>query len=323
MSILKIKNEQNQWIQLPVLKGPKGDSYILTEEDKQEIAELVQPSVKDVQINHNSVTTDGIANIFNTNGLYGVIVNNNGYIAIQGATEGYIKAGKSYGEPILPSYQHQSTFYGLAKVAGHDEKDSTLPLGQYTDEAKSKIQTMLGIDILIAGPETDPFTSSHSIGDVFIINSKLYKALTVLNAGEYINEDVNVTGVNIIELLEEDYVKKTDIATNNKLGIVKGKYESGTQVLADGSLITAPALQDEIKAGTAVYKPVTPKTQHESVFYGLAKAAGDTTQGQSDNTVGLYTDEAKIAIRAMLGVDTTSILQEVENGFPIAEEVSF
>ena len=41
--------------------------------------------------------------------------------------------------------QHKSTFYGLAKAAGADEKNSTLPVGQYTDNAKASIKAMLGI----------------------------------------------------------------------------------------------------------------------------------------------------------------------------------
>ena len=40
----------------------------------------------------------------------------------------------------------------------------------------------------------------------------------------------------------------------------------------------------------------------DDVFYGLAKAAGDTTQANSGNPVGTYTEEAKAAIRAMLGI---------------------
>lgn len=47
--------------------------------------------------------------------------------------------------PITPAKQHESTFYGLAKAAGSDEKNSTLPVGQYTDAAKIAIQKMLGV----------------------------------------------------------------------------------------------------------------------------------------------------------------------------------
>ena len=46
--------------------------------------------------------------------------------------------------------------------------------------------------------------------------------------------------------------------------------------------------------------------QHESTFYGLAKAAGDSTQSASTLSVGTYTDDAKIAIRNMLGAVGTT-----------------
>lgn len=47
--------------------------------------------------------------------------------------------------PVVPFNQHESAFYALAKAAGHDEKNSTLPVGEYTEEAKIAIQKMLGI----------------------------------------------------------------------------------------------------------------------------------------------------------------------------------
>ena len=58
-----------------------------------------------------------------------------------------------------------------------------------------------------------------------------------------------------------------------------------------------PSTNEQIKAGTAFYAPLGPGNQHRAVFYGLAKAAGDTTQSSSNNAVGAYTDEAKTAIQ--------------------------
>ena len=43
-----------------------------------------------------------------------------------------------------------------------------------------------------------------------------------------------------------------------------------------------------------------PNNQHESAFYALAKAAGDSTQSSSSNAVGTYTESAKSAISDML-----------------------
>ena len=45
------------------------------------------------------------------------------------------------------------------------------------------------------------------------------------------------------------------------------------------------------------------KTDIDSAaFYGLAEAAGDTTQASSENNIGTYTANAQSAIQAMLGV---------------------
>lgn len=45
MSVLKIKDGTGQWIAVPSVKGEKGDTYSLTNQDKQEIANLVETSV--------------------------------------------------------------------------------------------------------------------------------------------------------------------------------------------------------------------------------------------------------------------------------------
>lgn len=62
-----------------------------------------------------------------------------------------IKSGDVYYRPISPYYQHWSVFYGLAKIAGYDEKNSTLPVGTYTEEAKSAISQMLSAPEIISG----------------------------------------------------------------------------------------------------------------------------------------------------------------------------
>ena len=115
--------------------------------------------VSDVQIDGTSIVSDGVAEIpFMSNSNYGVARTDAGYgigigvshqLVVQYASPSVIKAGtgaNSLYNPIVPYHQHESTFYGLAKAAGHDEKNSTLPVGQYTEEAKSAIRTMLGLE---------------------------------------------------------------------------------------------------------------------------------------------------------------------------------
>ena len=141
--------------------GPKGDSYVLTEQDKEDIADLVpapEAPVTDVQINGASILSDGVANIpvaaYNVLGATKLAMNSGlsgvwadrGTLYIDRATAAQIKASDQRFRPITPTVQDASTFYGLAKAAGHDEKNSTLPVGQYTEEAKTAIRTMLGLE---------------------------------------------------------------------------------------------------------------------------------------------------------------------------------
>lgn len=48
-SVLKVKDGSGNWIDIPAIvgeKGDKGDTYVLTDADKQEIAEMAAEIVK-------------------------------------------------------------------------------------------------------------------------------------------------------------------------------------------------------------------------------------------------------------------------------------
>jgi len=76
----------------------------------------------------------------------GITMNGDKRLQINTPSDANIKQGYGVYVPIVAQKQHQSVFYGLAKAAGHDEKDSTLPVGQYTPEAQTAIRTMLGLE---------------------------------------------------------------------------------------------------------------------------------------------------------------------------------
>ena len=196
----------------------------------------------DVQINGTSIVSDGVANVplCTSNGLgvikvrpsgQGGVFVSGGELVTQKANSTNVKSGSHQYQVITPYCQHESTFYGLAKSAGADEKDSTLPVGQYTDNAKDSIQNMLGITPLIAPHETDPFEFNHVVGELFIIGGKLYRAKTALTAGEYVNEGTNVEIVNVAGVLDDTYVKNTDYAVDRgEGGIVKVNRSLGISV---------------------------------------------------------------------------------------------
>lgn len=119
---------------------------------------------KDVQVNGTSVVSNGVANIPVAGSNYGVIklspgstgvgLNSQGILNISKAALSQIKSGTYNLGVIDPTNQHYSAFYGLAKVAGADMKDSSNAVGTYTSEAKSAIQTMLGIEQGVTFVET-------------------------------------------------------------------------------------------------------------------------------------------------------------------------
>lgn len=112
-------------------------------------------------------------------------------------------------------------------------------------------------------------------------------------------EDVQVNGTSVVN----NNVANVPIANMNQFGVFK--VGRGLISRSDGSVSIFPAAGGDFKVGTNTTDPIVPAYQHISTFYGLAKAAGDTTQSISDNAVGVYTDSAKASIKAMLGITHT------------------
>ena len=106
-------------------------------EDITELSETVDGKVDDVRVNGISVVNQGVANI--------PLAGTNASGVIRTANDSDVKNGTNFEKAIVPLRQHAATFYGLAKSAGSDEKNSSLAVGQYTDAAKVAIQKMLGI----------------------------------------------------------------------------------------------------------------------------------------------------------------------------------
>jgi len=112
-------------------------------------------------------------------------------------------------------------------------------------------------------------------------------------------DDVQINGTSIVD---GEGVANVPIAGIGSFGVVKTKAngQGGISIDSSNDIIVSAANASNIKVGTSSTRPVTPAQQHASTFYGLAKAAGDTTQSESSNAVGTYTDAAKSAISTML-----------------------
>ena len=267
--------------------------------------------VDDVQVNGTSVITNGVANVPMASGNefgavlinadYGVGISPTGVLYANPAPPNYIQAGNSDYRIIPPSRQHTSVFYGLTKAAGVDMASSNNAVGTYTDAAKAAIQHMIGTDAAIAPYESDiTADQAYAQNETFIMDGKLYKASNAIVQGDILTPGTNCTETKV----SETYVKKTDIATTTTYGITKSNSTYGTDIF-NGALIINPAPTNEIKEGYGGHKPITPSMQHKATFYGLAKAAGDSTQSGSANDIGAYTDGAKAAIQHMLGTDAS------------------
>jgi len=268
--------------------------------------------VTDVIVNGNSVNNNGIANILAASSSVagvvkvvaknGVQMNASGEIYITRANPTHIKNNSGVTTSTLsPADVKGTAFYGLSNAAG-DTTQHAMTYGDftYTPEAKGAIQQMLGVSDLIGPAENNLVASkAYKVGDVFTANGKLYKATAAIAADAAIITDG--ANANCVETsVGEGFVKFTDYATSSTPGVMIVRPYDGHQVL-QGRLIHKPAASHTIKNGTDANDPIVSSNQHESAFYGLAKAAGDTTQSASDNAVGTYTDDAKSAIRTMLG----------------------
>ena len=157
-------------------------------------------------------------------------------------------------------------------------------------------------------------TSYGSTYDISVLNDGIivYRDLKTKWASTAIKKGASASVIEVPEAIREVQLNGTKVSTTNgvaniplassiSLGVVKADGTYGVEINSSGRAQTSRAVSSQVKAGVSEYKPITPYYQHEAAFYGMAKAAGDTTQSQSSNPVGTYTDAAKIAIRNMLG----------------------
>ena len=142
-------------------KGDPGDDYVLTAQDKAEIAqqaaEGVDVPVQDVQVNGTSILdAQGVANVpqaeNNRIGVvkpyapYGVGITNEGNLYASKAENSQLKTGTNWYKVVVPYNQDASVYYALAKLAGADMASlSGETVGVYPEAQKVAIQKMLGI----------------------------------------------------------------------------------------------------------------------------------------------------------------------------------
>lgn len=169
-------------------------------------------AVQDVQIDGVSVLQDGVAEIplggENKYGVYQLGTSSNGLYLFQNkltvypATGTSVKYGNASFMPITPNIQHFAAFFGLAKAAGDTtQSQSSNAVGNYTDNAKDRIQQMLGVIDMIAPHEGTQAANAYSVGGAFCHSGKLYKATASIAIGDAIVPGTNCTQTTLIELI--------------------------------------------------------------------------------------------------------------------------
>jgi len=255
MSVLKIKDQNGNWIQIPTIKGEDGQDYVLTENDKQEIAGLIDAPVEDVQVNNTSIVTDGVANIPIASSVEtGVIKIGSGDLGIAmsgdtpfliGASSNHIKSASPARRPIFANMQHESAFYGLAKAAG----DTTMPnsgnaVGTYTPEALIAIQKMLGVyqapfrtikEITITEETKTVYVGSDSDNEPFSLSEVIVFVEAIANnngAGFFAinNGDVKLTSA---ELTTKPFVSAANIFYTTERKHVVHMWISGNRFFGE------------------------------------------------------------------------------------------
>jgi len=270
-------------------------------------------TVEDVQIAGNSILDDGVANIPVGLGLS----YSSGELKANVAGDGSVKTGATNSALLTPGRQDAATFYGLSKIAGVDLANATVNPGTYPDNAKTAIRAMLGATSsnVIAVQDTTPTDADTKIWLPETAETPV-QVPTVTEMEQALAEkvgDVQVNGVSVVA----NGVANVPVADLNTFGTVKVstiiKFDNNNRLVLTG------ATDAQIKNENTSF-PLLAAKAPSATFYGLAKAAGDTTQSQSSNAVGTYTAEAKAAIQTMLGIDLSSIASQVD--IPLVETVT-
>ena len=129
--------------------------------------------------------------------------------------------------------------------------------------------------------------NGHFMGDVYV------GANADSSGGTKLVKDVQVNGTSVAS----GGVANIPLASSSNVGVVK--TGGGYGLAMQGNYIRTEKAPDSIiKNGSDNTRPIVCSNQHLSVFYGLAKAAGNTDQ--ATYTGSGYTEDAKSRISEML-----------------------
>ena len=196
-------------------------------------------------------------------------------------------------------------------VDGQDGEDGYSPVISVTDITgghRLSITTAAGtqtVDVMDGQPGEDGYSPTVSVTDItgghrVTITDKTGTHVFDVMDGETPTvpvTDVQVNGTSVLS----GGVANVPVASESSLGAVKVNSNGTNGIEIDnGEIKIKSCTAAETKSGSNNRKAVTTAFQHTATFYGLAKAAGDTSQSSSSNAVGNYTEDAKSKISDML-----------------------
>lgn len=254
-------------------QGDPGEDYVLTAEDKAEIAGMINAPVTDVQVDSSSVVSDGVANVpiasANTPGVVkigtGLAVNSSDVLYVRTPTDANVKAGTSAQHSITPEKQHAATFYGLAKAAGDTSQSaSENAVGAYTDEARKAIKKMLGI-----------YDEWELIADVTVGED---------SAAFVIDTDIEGQGFALSQMLVRIWLNPATTGQNDNVGTTSlGVNAAGADVNANSILVryvgggaaTYMELKYELVCGASLANTSAAALPQSTAYLSKATSAAD------------------------------------------------
>lgn len=208
------------------------------------------------------------------------------------------------GDPGAPGTSPTVT---VTEITGGHRVTITDESGEHTfDVLDGEDGSAITVDPALSPTSENPVQNKVITQELTDVKDNLNQLQTDVNGKV---DDVQIDGTSIVT----DGVAAIPFATLQSVGLIS----IGTGLVVNnttGEVSVSNATSDIIKVGTDRTKFINARLAYAAAFYGLAKAAGDTTQSQSSNAVGQYTDEAKAAIQQMLGIDTGVITVEQVSG---------
>lgn len=295
-----------------------GQDYVLTQQDKEDIAALVDLSNYATKTELNNKVDKVNGKGLSTNDY--TAEEKNKLSGIETGAEKNIQSDWNQTDASKDDYIKNKPEIPPAVTVDDelsDESENPVQNKVITEELNDVKADLSELSSSIAPVESSATaTAAHAVGELFMMGETLMVALSAIAIGDTITteggspnaavtkltdkliKDVQVNGTSVVN----QGVANVPKGGNGTLGALSTDGNYGVEANANGRLYVTKAALGAIKSGSNNYNSIVPSTQHQAVFYGLAKAAEDSTQGNSENPVGTYTDAAKKAIREMLGI---------------------